>query len=284
MQFLPATWSVVGVDADGDFARSPDDIDDAALAAAVFLCSAPGSLSTESGRRTAVLRYNPSSSYVASVLAIERSYRAGDFDTAGEPVQADSVEILATRYPDATTGVPTGSAQPDAGKVAGAGRVPDHGDDPATDPSGPRTPTRRSLRTPTRRSPRTPTRTRPTPDPPTRRTRRSRRRPPIPPRPPTPTLSPTPSLTPEPDPGPVQLTGVLTACVSGWCLGELPLDVGNSDFLASASSSDFDADGVVESTTEELTGLAGTEVSLLVAPDTAPALVLALNGVTYALG
>ena len=84
MQFLPSTWSVVGVDADSDGVRSPHDIDDAALATGVFLCSAPGSLDTSTGLRTAILRYNPSSSYVASVLAVERSYRAGDFDTPGE--------------------------------------------------------------------------------------------------------------------------------------------------------------------------------------------------------
>ena len=39
MQFIPSTWSVVGVDADGDGQRNPQDIDDAALATAVYLCS-----------------------------------------------------------------------------------------------------------------------------------------------------------------------------------------------------------------------------------------------------
>ena len=32
MQFIPSTWAVVGVDADGDSQRDPQDIDDAALA------------------------------------------------------------------------------------------------------------------------------------------------------------------------------------------------------------------------------------------------------------
>ena len=39
MQFIPSTWSVVGVDADGDGVRNPQDIDDAALGTAVYLCS-----------------------------------------------------------------------------------------------------------------------------------------------------------------------------------------------------------------------------------------------------
>jgi hypothetical protein len=77
---------------------------------------------------------------------------------------------------------------------------------------------------------------------------------------------------------------VLTACGDGWCLGDLLLAVGDPDFLAATSSSDFDADGVVESNAEELTGLAGTEVTVQVARDTAPAVVLTLNGVAYVVG
>ena len=39
MQFIPSTWSVVGVDGDNDGTRDPQDVDDAALATAVYLCS-----------------------------------------------------------------------------------------------------------------------------------------------------------------------------------------------------------------------------------------------------
>jgi membrane-bound lytic murein transglycosylase B len=49
MQFLPSTWSVVGVDADSDGVRSPHDIDDAALATGVFLCSAAWTRAPDSG-------------------------------------------------------------------------------------------------------------------------------------------------------------------------------------------------------------------------------------------
>ena len=45
MQFIPSTWSVVGVDGDGDGVRNPQDIDDAALATAVYLCSGTDDLS-----------------------------------------------------------------------------------------------------------------------------------------------------------------------------------------------------------------------------------------------
>jgi membrane-bound lytic murein transglycosylase B len=79
MQFIPSTWSVVGVDADGDAQRNPQDIDDAALATAVYLCSGDDDLSTSEGQRSAVFRYNHSSSYVDLVLSIMNAYLDGDF-------------------------------------------------------------------------------------------------------------------------------------------------------------------------------------------------------------
>ncbi|WP_327152809.1 lytic transglycosylase domain-containing protein [Nocardioides sp. Soil796] len=78
MQFIPATWSVVGVDADGDGERNPQDIDDAALAAAVYLCSGSDDLGTDAGRRSAVFRYNHSQAYVALVLGLMQKYVDGD--------------------------------------------------------------------------------------------------------------------------------------------------------------------------------------------------------------
>lgn len=79
MQFIPSTWSVVGVDADGDGSRDPQDIDDAALASAVYLCSGDDDLSTEPGQRAAVYRYNHSDSYVDLVLSIMNAYLEGEF-------------------------------------------------------------------------------------------------------------------------------------------------------------------------------------------------------------
>ena len=49
MQFIPSTWQVVKVDADGDNKRNPQDIDDAALATAVYLCSGKDNLATRAG-------------------------------------------------------------------------------------------------------------------------------------------------------------------------------------------------------------------------------------------
>ncbi|GAW48845.1 secreted protein [Nocardioides sp. PD653] len=79
MQFIPSTWSVVGVDADGDGQRNPQDINDAALATAVYLCSGSDDLSTTAGQEGAVYRYNHSQSYVDLVLSIMNAYLEGEF-------------------------------------------------------------------------------------------------------------------------------------------------------------------------------------------------------------
>ena len=79
MQFIPSTWRVVGVDADGDGERNPQDIDDAALATAVYLCSGDDDLSTTAGQRASVFRYNHSQSYVDLVLSIMNAYMSGEF-------------------------------------------------------------------------------------------------------------------------------------------------------------------------------------------------------------
>ncbi len=81
MQFIPSTWSVVGVDADNDGKRDPQDVDDAALAAAVYLCSGDDDLGTDQGRRDAVFRYNNSEEYVDLVLSIMEAYTSGDFSS-----------------------------------------------------------------------------------------------------------------------------------------------------------------------------------------------------------
>jgi hypothetical protein len=78
MQFIPSTWAVVGVDADNDGVRNPHDFDDAALAAAVYLCANDRDLSTPGGLHAAIYSYNHSESYVDTVLSLARAYANGD--------------------------------------------------------------------------------------------------------------------------------------------------------------------------------------------------------------
>jgi membrane-bound lytic murein transglycosylase B len=68
MQFMPATWAKWGADGNGDGISDPNQIDDAALAAARYLCSY-GQLNTVAGWHAAVFGYNHLESYVAAVAA-----------------------------------------------------------------------------------------------------------------------------------------------------------------------------------------------------------------------
>ncbi|MGY2873053.1 membrane-bound lytic murein transglycosylase B [Marmoricola sp. URHA0025 HA25] len=79
MQFIPSTWSSVKVDADGDGQRNPQDIDDASLASAVYLCSGDDDLGTRAGQEASVFRYNHSKAYVDLVLRIMEAYSQGDY-------------------------------------------------------------------------------------------------------------------------------------------------------------------------------------------------------------
>jgi len=79
MQFIPSTWASVKVDANGDGQRNPQDINDASLASAVYLCSGTDDLSTRAGQEAAVYRYNHSHQYVDLVLRIMEAYSQGDY-------------------------------------------------------------------------------------------------------------------------------------------------------------------------------------------------------------
>src|SRR3954463_1751293 len=74
MQFIPSTWQSYATDSDGDGRSDPFDIYDAAAATAKYLCAAGGDLSSVAGQRRAVLAYNHSDSYVATVLTLAATY------------------------------------------------------------------------------------------------------------------------------------------------------------------------------------------------------------------
>ena len=119
MQFIPSTWSVVGVDADGDAKRNPQDINDAALATAVYLCSGDGSLDNLTGQESAVYRYNHSSSYVDLVLGIMNSYLAGDYSAVPNATTSAAFFQHSTVAPTKHHGVQGHSTQ--GGQTSGSG-------------------------------------------------------------------------------------------------------------------------------------------------------------------
>ncbi|MER7558626.1 lytic murein transglycosylase [Nocardioides sp. NPDC126508] len=148
MQFIPSTWTFAGADGDGDNRRDPQDVDDAAVATAAFLCAGTEDVSTDSGANAAVYRYNQSDTYVQAVLKIADQYRNGEFP--GSP-SVDGGSLSSKRphtsaLPRTSNTVPPASdaqAAPNgAGKTpvppppAGSGdNVPDPSADPSSDPS-----------------------------------------------------------------------------------------------------------------------------------------------------
>ena len=134
MQFIPSTWSVVGVDADGDGLRNPQDIDDAALGTAVYLCSGSDDLGTDAGRRGAVFRYNHSQSYVDLVLEIMDAYLAGDFTSIPNGTVMAG-ELTHTPLPLHVPGTPT----QDGAHITKPPHSTDDTVDPTTTDGGPGT-------------------------------------------------------------------------------------------------------------------------------------------------
>jgi membrane-bound lytic murein transglycosylase B len=83
MQLIPEAWRNWHADGNADGVQDPQNIDDATLAAAGYLCRAGGkALNTESGWRQAVLAYNGSQQYLDDVIRYSTGYAA---DVAPSP-------------------------------------------------------------------------------------------------------------------------------------------------------------------------------------------------------
>ena len=97
MQFLPGSWRAWGKDGNGDGVADPNNVVDAATGAGYLLCSA-GDLADPGTLSRAVLAYNHSAAYVASVLRWGAAYRDGvtpSPDSSGQ-VPAGPVHQAAT--------------------------------------------------------------------------------------------------------------------------------------------------------------------------------------------
>jgi Transglycosylase SLT domain len=93
MQFIPSTWRGVAVDGNRDSRRDPNNIFDATLGAAGYLCSGPGVLRDPAQQAAAVRRYNHTDEYVRVVMSVAAQYadhsvgqpRVPQPDTAPQP-------------------------------------------------------------------------------------------------------------------------------------------------------------------------------------------------------
>ena len=74
MQFIPSTWTRYQVDADGDGQADPNNLNDAALAAANYLCAGGKDLATSGGWWAGVLSYNALQTYATKVFDAANDY------------------------------------------------------------------------------------------------------------------------------------------------------------------------------------------------------------------
>lgn len=77
MQFLPGTWARYAADASGDGKADVQNVYDASLGAARYLCSGGLNLRDPSQVLTAILRYNNSMPYAQNVLGWAKAYVTG---------------------------------------------------------------------------------------------------------------------------------------------------------------------------------------------------------------
>ena len=77
MQFIPGTWRLWGADGNGDGVADPQNIEDAALAAGRYLCAGGRDLSRQADLEAAILSYNHSRRYLATVLDLYDSVMSG---------------------------------------------------------------------------------------------------------------------------------------------------------------------------------------------------------------
>ena len=116
MQFLPGTWSRYASDGDGDGKADVQNVYDASLAAARYLCSGGLNLRDASQVMAAILRYNNSIAYARNVLGWAAAYATGvvpvDLPPITGPVpplgdaHLDNYEGLGPGLPDSALGLP----------------------------------------------------------------------------------------------------------------------------------------------------------------------------------
>ncbi|MCP3798734.1 lytic murein transglycosylase [Allokutzneria sp. A3M-2-11 16] len=74
LQFIPGTWKRYAADGNGDGRADPQQIDDAAVTAARYLCSANRDLGEAKGWWAAVFSYNNSTEYGQKVFGVADTY------------------------------------------------------------------------------------------------------------------------------------------------------------------------------------------------------------------
>ena len=121
MQFIPGTWAMFGIDGDGDGRADPQNVYDATASAAGYLCAGGRDLALASELRSAILSYNHSTAYLATVLHWQQRFSP----TSGTVIDAINA-------PGTLAAQPTAAATPTRAISSGAAAAIRKGSAPLT--------------------------------------------------------------------------------------------------------------------------------------------------------
>ncbi|MFW6091979.1 MAG: lytic transglycosylase domain-containing protein, partial [Actinomycetota bacterium] len=116
MQFIPGTWRGFGVDGSGDGVADPQNVWDATLSAGYYLCAGGADLSSDVGLRSALLRYNRSTTYVSTVIGWINAYADGSIYATDDGAGDGTSEGIAA---------PSRTPSPEEPRVENPGKTPE---------------------------------------------------------------------------------------------------------------------------------------------------------------
>jgi hypothetical protein len=134
MQFIPSTWANWSADGNGDHRADPNNVYDASLATARYLCAANRDLGTPQGLNEAIFSYNPATSYRNLVLAWMSTYGSG---VTAVP---DSIALGEAPVRIPVTAAPTGDVRPAPAPAEPPASSPPAPPTTSTPPAPPATP------------------------------------------------------------------------------------------------------------------------------------------------
>jgi membrane-bound lytic murein transglycosylase B len=151
MQFMPSTWAVWAADGNHDGIKNPQDIDDATLAAAHYLCASGPGLNRPKHLIRAIYSYNHSYSYVRAVLTVTAHYmniNPAKLGINGLPKLKKHRRVHLTTPPGAPPITPTPSGSPSPDPSGSPSPSPSPSSTPVPIPTPTRMPTPSPLPTP----------------------------------------------------------------------------------------------------------------------------------------
>ncbi|MGW0891157.1 lytic transglycosylase domain-containing protein [Saccharopolyspora gloriosae] len=140
MQFIPSSWARWAADGNHDGSKDPQNVHDASLAAARYLCGGGRDLTTSEDLRAAIFSYNHSQDYVNLVLSWMRAYESGGGGVPDEHTSSELLTLAAFESPSDPGSEPSAPAAPPAEPPPAAEQPQNPAPPPESQPEDPEPP------------------------------------------------------------------------------------------------------------------------------------------------